>query len=67
MRVRFLSPEELPPNRRIAPVVSRELRQSLRRMRTPVWPIIALVVNGGIKRPPFDVPQSWMNHVLHHL
>ena len=67
MRVRFITPEKLPPNRDISPTVRHELENALCRIRTPVWPIIDTFANGGIKRPPFDVPQAWMNHTLHHL
>lgn len=51
--------------------VRRRIFSALKQMHTPVWPIIARFTSGnmqgGIKRPPFDVPQAWMNHVLKEL
>ena len=67
MRVRFIPPDLLPPNREISPTVRRELGQALRSIRTPVWPIVGSVTNGAIKRAPFDVPQGWINNILKYL
>ena len=46
--------------------ISSEIESVLSEIRTPVWPIIDTVENGGIKRPPFDVPQAWINNTIKH-
>ena len=46
--------------------IRSEIESVLSNIRTPVWPIIDTVENGGIKRPPFDVPQAWINNTIKH-
>jgi len=69
MRVRILRRKS--NTRPLSRIVRQRIFSALEQMHTPVWPIIAPYsagsMNGGIKRPPFDVPQAWMNHVLKEL